>query len=190
MECIEAILGRRSCRSFKNQPVEKEKIKQMLEAAFYAPSPANKQPWEFIVVNNPQYNVRLKETSEITKEKLAVRSGWQWIPTFNIEFLLQAPTLIVVVGDPARNGAEQFLDVPSPGYLEACSAAIQNMSLVAHTMDLGILWFSLYEKADARQIFGISEDKDPIAIVCVGYPERLGKAPFRKGIEDKVRYID
>lgn len=190
MECIEAILGRRSCRSFKKQPVEKEKIKQMLEAAFYAPSPANKQPWEFIVVNNPQYNARLKETSEITKEKLAARSGWQWIPAFNIEFLLQAPTLIVVVGDPARNGAEQFLDVPSPGYLEACSAAIQNMSLAAHTMDLGTLWFSLYEKADARQIFGISEDKDPVGIICVGYPERLGKAPFRKGIEDKVRYID
>ncbi|MDF2929652.1 MAG: hypothetical protein K0Q75_1890, partial [Anaerospora sp.] len=89
MECIEAILGRRSCRSFKTQPVEKEKINQMLEAAFYAPSPANKQPWEFIVVNNPQYNARLKETSEMTKEKLAARSGWQWIPTFNIEFLLQ-----------------------------------------------------------------------------------------------------
>lgn len=191
MECLEAILGRRSCRSFKNQPVEKEKINSMLEAAFYAPSPANKQPWEFIVVNNQQYNARLKETSEVTKEKLAARSGWKWIPTFSIDFLLQAPILIVVVGDPTRNGAEQFLDEPSPGYIEACSAAIQNMLLVAHTQGLGTLWFSLYEKNDARKIFDISVDKDPVGIICVGYPERVSStAPFRKGIEDKVRYID
>lgn len=190
MECLEAILGRRSCRNFKNQPIEKEKIKLMIEAAIYAPSPANKQPWEFIVVNNPIYNKQLKETSEITKEKLAIRSGWKWLPTFKIDFLLQAPTLMVVVGDPDRNGAEQFLDVPSPGYLEACSAAIQNMLLAAHAQGLGTLWFSLFEKADVRSIFSISEDKDPVGIICVGYPEQIGSAPARRGIEEKVRFLD
>lgn len=190
MECLDAILGRRSCRNFKNQPIEKEKINIMLEAAIYAPSPANKQPWDFIVVNNPMYNMQLKETSEKTKEKLATRSGWKWLPTFNIDFLLQAPTLIVVVGDPSRNGAEQFLDTPSPGYLEACSAAIQNMLLAAHAQELGTLWFSLFEKADVRNIFNISEDKDPVGIICVGYPEHMGSAPARKGIGEKVTFID
>lgn len=59
MDCIDAILGRRSCRSFKNQPVEPDKIQTILRCAIYAPSPANKQPWEFIVVQNPTYNQRL-----------------------------------------------------------------------------------------------------------------------------------
>lgn len=190
MDCFEALLGRRSCRNFKSDPVEKVKITKMLEAAIYAPSPANKQPWEFIVVNNPKYNRKVKETSELTKTKLANRSGWKWLSTFNIDFLLQAPTLIVVVGDPSKNGAEQFLDDPSLGYLESCSCAIQNMQLAAHAQGLATLWYSLFEKTDGREIFDISEDKDPIGIICVGYPERLGAAPIRKGLDEKVRYIE
>jgi len=190
MECLEAILGRRSCRNFNSKSIEKEKINIMFEAAIYAPSPANKQPWEFIVTSNPKYNQALKETSDATKEKLAAKSGWKWLLTFNIEFLLQAPTLIVVVGDPSRNGAEQFLDVPSLGYLEACSASIQNMLLVAHSQGLATLWFSLFEKEDVRDIFHISKDKDPVGIICVGYPEHTTTAPARKGIAEKVLFLD
>lgn len=190
MECFEALLGRRSCRNFKCDPVEKEKLIKMLEAAAYAPSAANKQPWEFIVVTDPAYNKQLKDTAEITKQKLFERSGWKWLPTFNVDFLTQAPTLVVVVGDPTRNGAEQFLDEPSLGYLEACSCAVQNMMLAAYAQGLGTLWFSLFEKKDARALFGISEDKDPIGIICVGYPERVGTAPVRKSLDEKVRYIE
>jgi nitroreductase len=190
VDCHEAIFGRRSCRNFKNQPVEPEKIQRLLEAALYAPSPANKQPWEFIVTSNLKYNEQIKATSDVTKEKLAVRSGWKWLPVFDLSFLLQAPTLIVVIGDPSRNGAEQFLDDPSPGYLESCSAAVQNLMLSAHAQGLGTLWFSLFEKGDVRKIFGISEDKDPIGVICVGYPEKIGTPPARKGIEDKVTFLD
>jgi nitroreductase len=190
MECQEAILGRRSCRSFSNQLVEKEKLKRLLEAATYAPSPANKQPWEFVVTSNPRYNEQLKATSDHTKEKLAVRSGWKWLTSFNLEFLLQAPLLIVVIGDPSRNGAEQFLDEPSPGYLEASSVAIQNMMLSAHDQGLGTLWFSLFEKTDVRQIFNIGPDKDPIGVICVGYPQHPLPPPPRKGIEQIVKFLD
>lgn len=190
MDCLEAIVSRRSCRNFKSDPIEKDKIYKLLEAAIHAPSPANKQPWEFIVVTNPEYNKRLKEACDIAKEKLATRSDWKWIPTFNIDFLLQAPTLIVVVGDPSKNGAEQFLDDPSLGYLESCSCAIQNMLLAGHALGLGTLWYSLFEKKDAREIFGISEDKDPLGIVCVGYPERLSTTTARKGIDEKAKFID
>ena len=190
MECHDAIQGRRSCRSFTDRPVEREKLTAMLEAAILAPSPANKQPWEFIVVTNPKYNAQLKETSENTKQKLAARSGWKWLPTFNIDFLTEAPALIVVLGDPSKNGAEQFLDEPSPGYLEACSAAIQNMLLVAHDQGLGTLWFSLFEKSDVRKIFAIGDDKDPVAVICVGYSQRSLSTPARKGLDEKVKFLD
>lgn len=190
MDVLEAIKGRRSCRSFETRQVEREKVLKMLEAATYAPSPVNKQPWEFIVVTNPAYNRQLWEIADKTKEKLALKSGWKWLPTFNVEFVTQAPVLIVVVGDTQRNGAEQFLDTPSQGYLQACCAAIQNMMLVAYAQGLQTLWFSLYEKNDARELFKIAEDKDPIAVICVGYPEYVGAAPPRKPLETKVRYIE
>jgi len=46
------------------------------------------------------------------------------------------------------------------------------------------------KKADARRIFHISGDKDPVGIICVGYPEKPGAAPDRKGLADKVTYIE
>lgn len=190
MDVFEAIKGRRSCRRFLDRPVEKEKIMRILDCANYAPSPANKQPWEFIVVTHKSYHEKLRDASEETRKVLADRSGWKWMPTYRVDFVTEAPVLIAVVGDPARNGAEQFLDEPAKGYEQACSAAIQNMMLAAYAEGLQTLWFSLFEKKDARAIFGISEDKDPLAVICVGYPEQVGSAPPRKDLETKVRFIE
>lgn len=190
MDCIEAILNRRSCRSFLDRPVEEEKIRQILECAIYAPSPANKQPWEFIVTRNPEYNRRLHEQAVKTKVYVASRSGWKWIPFYKLDFVLEAPVLIVVVGDPAKNGAEQFLNEPSNGFEQACSASVQNICLAAHSLGLGTLWLSFFEKSDARAIFGVPPEKDPMAIVCLGYPARVTSAPARQGLAEKVRYLD
>ena len=87
MDCFETIIGRRSCRNYKQDPVEKEKIGKILEAATFAPSPVNKQPWEFIVVNNSGYKQKFRAAADATRQKLAERSGWKWLPAFNIEFL-------------------------------------------------------------------------------------------------------
>jgi len=189
LEMFEALLTRRSCRRFIDQPVEREKIMKILECAISAPSPANKQPWEFIVTENPKYAQEFKVAVETVKEKLAVRSGWKWLLTYSVDFLLQAPVLIVVTGDPERNGAEQFLDEPGIGYEHACCAAIENMLLAAHGLGLAALWFSLFEKRDARRIFGVDEKLDPVAIVCLGYTDIRSIAPARKDLATKVNFL-
>lgn len=190
MDIIEALLSRRSCRRFTSQPVEKEIIMKILECAAFAPSPANKQPWEFIVAANPRYNRELKHRVETAKEKLAVRSGWKWLPTYRVDFITEAPVLIVVTGDPEKNGAEQFLDEPGKGYEQACCAAIQNILLAAHGLGLATLWLSLFEKTDARSIFGLDEKQEPIAIICLGYPAGPVTAPARKDLSTKVKFLD
>jgi nitroreductase len=190
MDVIEAILGRRSCRRFAARPVEQEKIDQILDCAIFAPSAANKQPWEFVVTSNHKYKIELKAVVDATKDKLAARSGWKWLPAYQTDFLLEALVLIVVTGDPERNGAEQFLDQPGHAYEHGCCAAIQNMLLAAHGLGLGTLWFSLFEKDDVRRIFAIPANRDPLAIICLGYPESVGAAPARKPAAEKVRYLD
>lgn len=190
MDVFEALLGRRSCRRFTAQSVEQEKILKILECAIFAPSPANKQPWEFIVASNSRYNQELKSAVEVTKEKLAVRSGWKWLPSFPVDFLLEAPVLLVVIGDPERNGAEQFLDEPGRGYEHGCCAAIENMLLAAHGLGLAALWFSMFEKRDVRKIFGIDEKLDPVAIVCLGYTDVRSSAPARKDVSTKVKFLE
>lgn len=189
MDIIEGLLNRRSCRKFTQQPVEKEKVIKILECASFAPSPANKQPWEFVVTSNYRYNQELKTAVEKTKDKLAIKSGWKWLTSYSVDFLLQAPVLIVVTGDPERNGAEQFLDEPGKGYEHGCCAAIENMLLAAHGLGLATLWFSLFEKRDVRRIFGVDEKLDPVAIVCLGYTDGRISAPARKELASKVKFL-
>ena len=64
MDVLDAIRNRRSHRAFLDQPVEREKIDAILDAAHWAPSPANSQPWEFVVVTGDRARRRLYELSE------------------------------------------------------------------------------------------------------------------------------
>lgn len=190
MDCLEAIKTRRSCRNYLEKTVERDKLHRILEAASYAPSPVNKQPWEFVVVINVLCKKQFFAAAEATRLKLAEKSGWKWLSAFNIAFLSEAPVLVAVLGDPAKNGAEQFLDEPGNGYIEACSCAVQNMLLAAHAEGLGSLWYSLFEQKDAREIFGLPADKVAIGVVCLGYAEREASAPRRKSVEEMTRFID
>lgn len=54
MNTLEAILTRRSCREFTEQPIEGEKLYQLLEAAISGPSCVNAQDWSFVVVTDPE----------------------------------------------------------------------------------------------------------------------------------------
>ena len=189
MDCIDAILTRRSCRDFLDRPVEAEKLDRILTCATFAPSPANKQPWEFIVTQNPAYNLKLRESAEAAREYVAERSGWKWIAHYKLDFITQAPVLLVIVGDPAKNGAEQFLNCPTSGYEHACAAAAQNICLAAHSLGLGTLWLSFFEKEAARELFHIAPQKDPFAVICLGYPARESGAPARRGPAEKTTYL-
>ena len=59
MELLEAIRTRRAIRRFKKEPVPPELIEKLLEAARWAPSAMNSQPWEFIIVTNPETKARM-----------------------------------------------------------------------------------------------------------------------------------
>ena len=138
MDVFTAISGRRSCRKFHPEAVSDTDIEKILEAGNWAPSPANQQPWEFVVITNRGIKERIFSESEICKKKLFERSGWKWLEKFPIDFVKEAPVIIAVVGDPKKSGADLFLDEGAGrGYLEGCSAAVQNMMLAAHALGAG-----------------------------------------------------
>ena len=84
MELLEAIRTRRAIRRFKKEPVPPDLIEKLLEAARWAPSSVNSQPWEFIVVTDPE-----------TKKRMS--RAFVFGP-----FLNEAPLAIVVVVDRLR----------------------------------------------------------------------------------------
>ncbi len=191
MDVLKAIRERRSCRRFLPEALDEGLIDQILDAGNWAPSPANQQPWEFVVIRSAAVKEQIYEEGLQCKRKLLERSGWKWLDTYHIDFIKEAPVIIAVIGDPEMSGADKFLDEGAGrGYLEACSAVVQNMMLAAHALGLGSLWFTLFEAASIRRILGLAPGKDPVALVCLGKAEG-GPAPAkRKNYRDKTRYKD
>jgi nitroreductase len=151
MEVLEAIKGRRSIRFFTNQPVSKEEIKTLIDAARHAPSAGNIQPWEFIIVKEAEI-----------KHKLAVAA-------LNQTHVEEAPVVIVVCANP---------DVSRSGYgsrgatlycVQDTAAATQNILLTAYSMGLGTCWVGAFEEEEIKKALGIPDDMRPVAMIPVGY---------------------
>jgi nitroreductase len=189
MDVFDAIGKRRSCRAFKDIPFDHELLERILEAALWAPSPKNAQPWEFVVVTNRDIRKKIYYEAEARRKWVLEKSGWRWLENYNVDFLKAVPVIVAVIGDPDRSGADQFLPEGGMGYQHACAAAVQNMLLAACALNIGSLWFSLFDPVVIRDILGLSTSKLPIALVCLGYPKGDPQSPGRKGLERVVRYI-
>ena len=189
MDIFAAIESRRSCRNFLSAPVDLADIERILEAAAWAPSPLNTQPWEFIVITAEEKKTEIFEEAERCKAWAIDQSGWKWLNSYALDFLKQAPVVIAVVGDPQKTGVDQFQTEGTVGYQLACAAAIQNMLLAAHALDLGSLWFTFFDKSELRKILDIPAEKTPVSLVCIGKTDQPPPSVPRKDVSKKTTYI-
>jgi 5,6-dimethylbenzimidazole synthase len=188
MDLFTAMRDRRSCRSYLPDPVPEETIEAILEAAALAPSPLNTQPWEFIVVLNSETKARIYLEADRCRRWALETSRWKWLDSYPVDFLTEAPVLVVVVGEPKKTGVDQFMEEGMMGYQAACSAAIQNMHLAAHSFGLGSLWYTLFDKKELRRILGIDPAKVPLAIIVLGKKAAEPAPVPRKPVKDKTVY--
>jgi nitroreductase len=189
MDVFTAIKERRSCRNYSSEPVSEESIEKILDAAMWAPSPLNAQPWEFIVVTNQEVKDKIISEAERCREWAIETSGWEWLEKYKVGFLQSVPVMVVAVGDPRKTGVDQFQEEGTMAYLQACAAAIQNMSLAAHALGLGTLWFTFFDKNPVREILSIDAGKIPLAVVCLGKPAGDPMKVGRKDLEKKTTYV-
>lgn len=189
MDMFTAIRERRSCRQFRPEPVGEEAIEKILELAAWAPSPLNLQPWEFIVITNSDKKAEIHAEAVRCKTWALEKSGWKWIGGYNVEFLIAAPVIIAVVGDPKKSGVDMFMEGGPTGYQHACAAAIQNMLLAAHASGLGALWFTFFDRDLMGSILGVTGGKTVTALVCLGVPDGPVTAMPRKDVREKITYI-
>lgn len=149
MEAMEAILTRRSVRSYTDAPVPDSVVKALLEAAMSAPSAGNQQPWQFICVTDRDM------LSAITR-----------VHPYSA-MLKQAPLAIVVCGDLSRERIRGY-------WVQDCSAATQNLLIAARAQGLGAVWLGVHPLEDRvtglRKLFGMPESIVPLAVVSIGYP--------------------
>lgn len=166
MDLLKAIKTRRSVRSFENRKVEDEKIEQIIDAARWAPSACNLQHWLFISIKD-----------KFIKEKIIKNGEAQ-------SQIRYAPINIAVFYDKS-------LSTENNANIQSCSAAIQNLSLMAHSLGLGTNWIAGINKPEIiRKILNVPERYKLLAIIMLGYPKKGIKitAPPRKPVNKILQY--
>lgn len=146
------ILGRTSVRKYSDREVAPDVRDALLRAAMSAPSGVNRQPWEFIVVDDHELLARLG--TSLPYAAMASR----------------APMAIVVCGNEDR-----FLDGDdSTLWVQDLSAASENILLASHALGLGGVWTCVYPHPDrmktVSEILSIPDDILPFSLIPVGYP--------------------
>jgi nitroreductase len=197
---------RRSIRRFKPDDVPMESIEKMLEAARWAMSGANAQPWEFVVVRDkeilrqvaeawyePHREVYTIEQTRIPELRLRpLRDGCDTAPPWQ-----DAPVMIMVLGDrrtyQATVLAAHFLageGGTDATYLKNVANATQLLHLAAAAQGLGSMWLSVNRPwgQEIKRLLGIPEILDVHTIVVVGYPAYTPPPSYRRPLTDIVHY--
>ena len=153
-EVLKTIKNRRSVREYLPTQLKQEDLDSIIEAAIYAPTAHNDQPWHFTVIQNKELICYISDKS---KELLA-KSEIEWMRNMGtnpkINLLYNAPTLIIVSGNKTAVSPE--VD---------CSAAIQNMVLAAESLNIGSVWVGLirafFTLEDEVKKLGIPKGYEP-----------------------------
>ncbi len=203
-ELLGIIRGRRSVRRFKPDPVPPEDIERMLEAALWAPSGSNTQPWLFNVVTNRDQIAQTADVIRLEIERIALEAPGFAETGENLArwgtFFDRAPLVFFVAGRRERSSwrtklAETMPEHPAAGgslsWLVSCAAAIQNLLLAAHALGYGTCWMGapLVAKIPLEGFLELPEGYELLAVIPTGRPAEEPFPPRRKPREETVRLI-
>ncbi len=166
MEYEDLIRKRYSVRAYKSDPVEEEKLNQVLEAARLAPTAANRQPFQIIVIHTQG---REEELSRI----------------YHKPWFVQAPLLICAVGVPRYS----WVRVDQRNYLDVDIAIIMDhLILSAANLGLGTCWVAAFNSQAAREALSLPNEVEPLIFTPLGYPADTQPDRIRKPLTDLVRF--
>ena len=197
------IKKRRSIRSFRTDPVPDESVDKIIEAARYAPSGANSQPWEFIVVKDQETKDRIvgiiseqgeySRKVELTREKDLRFSGLTG-PVREPGYK-NAPVYIILCGDPRTKEAYPLLTTLTRSdshFASSLASAFLYMTLAATALGLGTQWVSAtgnpFVKPLLKELLDIPQKIEIYDMLIVGYAAAQPKERFVRDRAEMVHY--
>ena len=183
MELNEVIDKRRSIRKYTNEEISKEVIESIIDSARLAPSAKNRQPWNFVVVQNTIKNkiadMMIKKENELLQT--TDRKGSSVINTSKI--IKEAPVLILVLKEYDENWII--------GDCLSIGAAIEHICLKATDLGLGSLWIAdtVYVQKDIAKLVG-HENMQVISAISIGYSDQEPNRRPRKELEDILEWYN
>jgi nitroreductase len=173
MDVFEVIKWRRSVREFNPQPIEKEKLLQILEAGRLAPSSSNRQAWHFIVIDDK------KLLEQIPKQ---VAMGERII----IPWLKDAA--VVIAGCYSKTLTHYIAQAfDHENYLIDVSIALTQMVLVATELGIGTCYIGWFNQKKLKALLGIPSGYKIACLVAMGYPAEKSTSEGIGGIAPKSR---
>ncbi len=175
-DLMSIIKGRRSIRRFQDKAVPEKDLQQILEAVQWSPSWANTQCWEIVVVRDKEMKERLNETLSPTNP---AKKG-----------LPDAPVVLALCGKARSSGF--YKDEASTKFgdwlMFDLGIATQSVCLAAFSLGLGTVIVGSLDHDKAKEVLGVGEGYELVAIIPVGYPAKEGAAPKRREISEFTHY--
>lgn len=170
MDIPEAIVQRRSIRQFTEQEVPEETVERLINAARWAPSAGNIQPWDFVIVRKAETKARLANAA------------------FDQQSIDQVPVIIVVCANELLSSGRYGERGKTLFCLQDTAAAIQNMLLFAYSIGLGTCWIGAFDEEQVREIIKVPAGSRPVGIVPVGHPGEAPQPRRRKPSSEITHY--
>jgi len=196
---LELVKKRRSTRKFKPEPIPDEYVDKIIEVARWAPSGANSQPWEFIIIKKPELKQKIIEyitdyNNLMRKLELLREPALQfkWTPPGYGD----ASVFILLCGDTRAKEAYPLNKVLQPNGNSIFNSSLANtflyMTLAAAVLGLGAQWASVtatpYVQAFTKDLLGIPKELEIYDMLVVGYPGAEPRVRPVKALDDIVHH--
>ncbi|MCP4370428.1 MAG: hypothetical protein GY797_20300 [Deltaproteobacteria bacterium] len=171
---MEIIKKRRTVRKFKNILVPDDMIRKMVEAARWAPSALNSQPWEFIIVKNMETKKKIREIYTSARERLGIYKQ-------DTSFIEHATLIGVCV------------QMEGKSYRIAASLAMQSFLLAATSLDifstiLGVALNFEEDKQTITEMLSITDNYELVILLGIGYADEMPGRKELRNLEDIIHY--
>ncbi len=164
MDYLELFQQRYSVRGYRPDPVEPEKLQQVLEAARLAPTAANRQAFKVVVVKTAGREAELKQV-------------------YGREWFVEAPLALAVCSIPeqcwVRSDRKNYSDVDA-------AIVMDHIILAATAVGLGTCWIGAFDAAAARQVLQLDPAWEPVALTPLGYAKENTFKKVRKPLDELV----
>ncbi|MBL4901033.1 MAG: 5,6-dimethylbenzimidazole synthase [Desulfocapsa sp.] len=178
----QAIMQRRDIRSqFVDKPVSEEILDKLLRAAHHAPSVGFMQPWNFLVIKDPDTKEQVhkgflqahNESAEMFDDKKKKQ-----YEGFKLEGIRESPVNLLITCNRTRTGPVVIGRTVQPEMdLYSTVCAVQNLWLAARAEGIGVGWVSIIHEVVLRKIFKLPESVVVIAYLCIGHVSHFPEMP-------------
>jgi nitroreductase len=180
-EFLTEVQRRRTVRHFSNQPVPMDVLRDCIEAAATAPSGANKQPWTFVLVTNPELKSRIREAAEAEERAFyGGRAGQRWLrdlepfgTNWHKSFIEIAPALIVVFAQTHGSLADERHYYVN----ESVGIAVGFLLAALHHAGLATLTHTPSPMGFLSALLERPSNERPYVLIPVGYPAMDAEVP-------------